>query len=85
MTNKTLVRVKVGVKAWIKIYIRHTENMELLPTFPSSKIWDALTRDLTYIYIKACDTNAIKSVCHCNRILVVTLIGLCLAKVILIG
>ena len=28
--NKTLVRVWVRVRAWIKIYIRHTENMELL-------------------------------------------------------
>ena len=26
MTNKTLVRV--WVRAWIKIYIRHTENTE---------------------------------------------------------
>ena len=35
MTNKTLarVRVRVGVSAWIKIYIRHTENTELLPFF----------------------------------------------------
>ena len=33
MTNKTMVRVGVGVgiRAWIKIYIRRTENMELLP------------------------------------------------------
>ena len=31
MTNKILVRVRVGVRAWIKIYIRHTENTELLP------------------------------------------------------
>ena len=33
MTNKTLVGVGfgvgIGVTAWIKIYIRHTENMEL--------------------------------------------------------
>ena len=37
MTNKTLVRVRVGVRvrvrAWFKIYIRHTENTELLPYF----------------------------------------------------
>ena len=33
MKNKTLarVRVRVGVSAWIKIYIHHTENTELLP------------------------------------------------------
>ena len=35
MKNKTLarvsVRVRVGVSAWIKIYIRHAENTELLP------------------------------------------------------
>ena len=33
--NKTMarvsVRVRVGVNAWIKIYIRHAENTELLP------------------------------------------------------
>ena len=31
MTNKTLVRIRVWVRAWIKIYIRHTENTELFP------------------------------------------------------
>ena len=31
MTNKTLVRVRVWVSAWIKIYIRRTENTKLLP------------------------------------------------------
>ena len=31
MTNKTLaIRVWVWVRAWIKIYIRRTENTELL-------------------------------------------------------
>ena len=33
MTNKTLVRIRVWVSAWIKIYIHHTENTELLPKF----------------------------------------------------
>ena len=33
MKNKTLARVRVRVSAWIKIYIRHTENTELLPDF----------------------------------------------------
>ena len=33
MTNKTLLTVRVGTRAWIKIYIRHAENMELLPRF----------------------------------------------------
>ena len=28
MANKTLVRVRNGVRAWITIYILHTENME---------------------------------------------------------
>ena len=31
MTNKTLIRVRVWVRARIKIYISHTENTELLP------------------------------------------------------
>ena len=31
MKNITLARVTVGFSAWIKIYIRHTENTELLP------------------------------------------------------
>ena len=33
MTNKTLVAVRAGVRVRIKIYIRHTENTELLPIF----------------------------------------------------
>ena len=31
MTNKTMVGVGLGVTAWIKIYIHHTENIELSP------------------------------------------------------
>ena len=33
MTDKTLVRVRIGIRAWIKNYIRHTEDMELLPNY----------------------------------------------------
>ena len=33
MKNKTLARVRVGISAWIKIYIRQTENTELLRFF----------------------------------------------------
>lgn len=35
MTSKTLVRVRVsvGVRAWINIYIRYAENMELLSAY----------------------------------------------------
>ena len=47
MTNKTLVRVRVWVRSWIKIYIRHTENTKLLPNSATS-----LKYTVVIIYLK---------------------------------
>ena len=67
MTNKTLVgirvRVWVWVKAWIKIYIRHTENTELLPnllSLPFSRLGmlTSCRHDVkVYVLARRCDES----------------------------
>ena len=62
MTNKTLVRIRVRVRAWIKIYICHTENTELLPKSFTTAIKKYILKliKLQSLTAKCCKTRKIQ-------------------------